>query len=490
MTQLYEINTRVWLYSLQKELNRKLTLLTIPDELWIDIIEKGFEWIWLMGVWEHSPLSQEELAKLPGLATEITKAFPSWAPIDVIGSPYSIIDYKLNSMLGKPGDLQRLKQKLNDFGARLILDFVPNHYGNASKLVLTNPEFFISIEDTPNDQSLFKLVNTKKGKRWIAYGKDPYFSPWTDTFQLNYFSEKTREYMITKLRDIALVCDGIRCDMAMLCLNEIIQKTWGLYLDGNKAAEPNRSEFWTQAIETIKTDHPNFQFLAEVYWNLGGRLQQMGFDYTYDKDLYDLLESGSAEKIHSHINSSNKTLSNTISFIENHDEKRAIEVFGRKRSIAAAIVMGTLPGMSLYHQGQLEGMKIKIPVQLRQKQSEYPDNEIKSVYNRILGFTRQIIYNHEIWSMLSSSNPHVLAWQWSTPNSDKYRLVAVNYSSTPAQGHIFLLKEFIQSHIEQFIFNDILNQEKYKWDSIHLSKHGLYVDLPPFESHLFTVNPI
>ena len=109
-----------------------------------------------MGVWTHSPLSQEELAHHPGLIKEITHSLPNWEASDVIGSPYSIVEYALNPNLGKTGDLLILKQKLNDFGVKLMLDFVPNHYGNASKLVLTNPEYFISTKTNPQKKELFK----------------------------------------------------------------------------------------------------------------------------------------------------------------------------------------------------------------------------------------------------------------------------------------------------------------------------------------------
>ncbi|MHA2329722.1 MAG: alpha-amylase family glycosyl hydrolase, partial [Candidatus Hodarchaeales archaeon] len=263
--QLFEINSRAWLYSLREKYNEDISLITIPDEIWIKIIEKGFDWIWLMGVWKHSSLSQEELAKHPGLIKEITHSLPNWTSTDVIGSPYSIVDYELNPELGQVEDLLLLKRKLNDLGAKLMLDFVPNHFGSASKLVLTNPDYFISMNDVPKDKSLFKHINTKKGLQWIAYGKDPYFPPWTDTFQLNYYNKDTRKYMTDILiNQIAEVSDGVRCDMAMLCLNDILNKTWGSFFQ-EQEIDNLKSEFWTDAIKTLKKNFPEFIFLAEVY---------------------------------------------------------------------------------------------------------------------------------------------------------------------------------------------------------------------------------
>jgi len=485
--QLFEINTRAWLYSLRRKFKRELTLLTIPDDIWIKIIEKGFEWIWLMGVWKHSQLKQDELAQHPELIKEITHSLPNWDYTDVIGSPYSIVNYELNPQLGQPEDLVLLNRKLNDFGVKLMLDFVPNHFGSASELVLTNPEYFISMNNVPKEKSLFTQIETEKGIQWVAYGKDPYFPPWTDTFQLNYNNENTRKHMTDiLLNQIAKVCDGVRCDMAMLCLNDIIHTIWDFYFQV-QGRDDITSEFWTDAIETVKSNYPNFIFLAEVYWDLGWKLQQLGFDYTYDKRLYDRLKQENVELIRDHLNADISYQRKSVRFIENHDEKRVINVFGRERSIAAAIIMGTIPGLSLYHQGQLIGEKIKIPVQLRRKQNELPDIKIQHAYERILEFTNQDVIHNGQWSLLKTSTKNILAWQWYIPDSNKLSAVVVNYSSIRSQGRIFL-KEF--KDIEQFLLKDILNGRIYTIRMEELTHQGLYVDLQPFQSHLFNFKPI
>jgi hypothetical protein len=489
LSQLYEINTRAWIYSLQQELNTNLTLLTIPDEIWTEIINKGFDWIWLMGVWKHSALSKEELVKHPGLVQEISHSLPDWETTDVIGSPYSIVKYEINPILGEPGDLEILKNKLNNFGAKLMLDFVPNHFGSDSELVLTNPEYFISTRKTPEKKSIYKQLETKKGEQWIAYGKDPYFPPWTDTFQLNYFHENTRKYMIDALNKIANECDGIRCDMAMLCLNDIIQKTWGFHFQEVESISVPTSEFWTFALKNVKSNHPEFIFLAEVYWNLGAKLQHLGFDYTYDKDLYDKLKGGTAEEIYAHLAADKNYLQRTLKFIENHDERRALDTFGREKSIAAVTIMGTLPGMSLYYQGQFEGEEVKIPVQLRQKQSEDLDTAIQGHYNLLMEYTRQIKSRKCQWSLLNTSNPNILSWQWFTPDSTKFYLIIVNYSSFQSQGNVFL-SVGERGIIENLNLIDFVNGKEYVRSTSELSQYGLFVDLKSFQSHLFIGDPL
>jgi hypothetical protein len=485
LSQLFEINARVWLYSLQEKFDEKITLSTIPNDFWSEIIESGFNWIWLMGIWRHSPLSQEELMKHPGLVKEIETALPTWKPEDVIGSPYSIVDYEINPLLGNIEDLKLVRRKINEFGGKLLLDFVPNHFGIASKLVITNPEYFISTKTPPEDESLYFPLETNNGSRWIAYGKDPYFPPWIDTFQLNYFNPKTHEYMINVLMKLAGVSDGVRCDMAMLCLNDIFQRTWGYFAQNEHYYELDIPEFWEEAIKTVKNKFSDFKFIAEVYWNLGGRLQQMGFDYTYDKNLYDILESDNPHTIYKYLNRNKTYIEKTVSFIENHDEKRAIEVFGSAKSIAAAIIIGTLPGLSLYHQGQLEGMKVKIPVQLRQKIIEPLDLSIQNAYNRILGFTKLVRDQFNNWTLLSITNPNLLAWKWNNPDLNNFALVVVNYTPSPASGNIHLSLNNVRRENTMIEFNDMFHDEIYIRDTTNLVKFGLYVDLPPFQGHLF-----
>lgn len=490
---LYEINTRVWLYNLTEKFGEIITLMKVPEEYWVEIISKGFDWVWLMGVWEHSVLSLEELQSHPGLIEEINQALPGWKMTDVIGSPYSIVKYDLNPLLGGQKDLVGIKEKLNQMGVKLMLDFVPNHFGKDTPLAISHPDYFISLKSPPSDQSLFNKVGSKKGTLWVAYGKDPYFSPWDDTFQLNYFNHDTRGFMTDTLSRIASQCDGVRCDMAMLCLNDIFGKTWGQYLSqiGFKQLQ---TEFWEEAITTIKREFPDFVFLAEVYWDLGWRLQQLGFDYTYDKRLFDRLETGSPQSVLGHLHADLEYQRRSLRFIENHDEKRAV-LLGKEKSMAAAVICGTIPGLSLYHQGQLEGYHTKIPVQLRRKKQEQVDNEIETFYNKLLGFTNQEVFQQGSWFRLriskawegNNSWENLLAWQWRAKKQEQSNLVVVNYSAVRSQGRVFPVLNKIANCVNYLVFEDILNGETYERNRIETSQYGLYVDLEPYQCHLFNL---
>src|SRR5262249_55782086 len=160
-------------------------------------------------------------------------------------------------------------------GFKLILDFVPNHLGLDHPWLKEQPDVFVQ---SPSEAPGTFRQETKSGVRWLANGKDPYFPPWTDTVQIDYRRGAARAAMTGLLQSVADRCDGVRCDMAMLLLNDIFPKTWAHM---PVSIPPPATEFWADAITAVKKAHPGFLFLAEAYWNLEGRLQSQGFDYTY-----------------------------------------------------------------------------------------------------------------------------------------------------------------------------------------------------------------
>ena len=103
--------------------------------------------------------------------------------------------------------------------------------------------------------------------------------------QVNAFEPSFRPAVIELLLGVADQCDGLRCDMAMLLINNIFARTWG-----DRAGQMPATEYWSDVITAIKQRHPHFVFIAEAYWDLEWELQQQGFDYCYDKRLYDRLE--------------------------------------------------------------------------------------------------------------------------------------------------------------------------------------------------------
>ena len=190
--------------------------------------------------------------------------------------------------------------------------------------------------------------------------------------------------MIETISNIADQCDGIRCDMAMLLLNPIFERTWG-----SRAGQRPATEYWIDVIPAIKKAHPGFLFIAEAYWDMEWELQQQGFDFCYDKKLYDRLEHSNAESVRLHLCADLAYQDKLLRFIENHDEPRAAATFSPARQRVAAVTMATLPGVRLFHEGQFEGRKVRPPVFLGRRPDEPLDQELQSFLQRSPGNHQQ-----------------------------------------------------------------------------------------------------
>ena len=257
-----------------------MDLSTVPDEEWDAIAEAGFDAVWLMGVWERSPAGVAVALANHDLVRAFASALPDWVPGDVVGSPYCIRNYDVDGRLGGRAGLAVARAALADRGLALVLDFVPNHVAPDHPWTSTHPEYFVAgtASDLETDPDSF----TDVGGTVLANGRDPHLPAWPDVVQLNTSSSALRGAALDVLRDIADQCDGVRCDMAMLVMNEVFSRTWGDRV-GARPAE----EYWPVLIDAVRRTRPGFVFIAEAYWDLEWALQQQGFDFCYDKRLYD-----------------------------------------------------------------------------------------------------------------------------------------------------------------------------------------------------------
>src|SRR6185312_1101222 len=290
---LYQINTRVWMTKLSEELGRRATLDDVPDSELDRLAKQGFEWIWFLSVWQTGPTGQKISRANHEWRREFQETLPDLREEDIAGSGFAIAGYTVHQQLGGDAALARLRERIHRRGMRLLLDFVPNHTALDHPWVQEHPEYYVSgIEvDLSRAPQNYTRVATGKGPLILAYGRDPYFAGWPDTLQLNYGNPATQDTMLGELLRIAGQCDGVRCDMAMLVLPDVFQRTWGIQ------SQP----FWARATQRVRERFPDFRFMAEVYWDLEWTLQEQGFDYTYDKRLYDRLHAGFAGPVRGHL---------------------------------------------------------------------------------------------------------------------------------------------------------------------------------------------
>lgn len=481
---LLELNAFFFLSRMSEKYGRKLTLAAIPNEEWRSFANQGFDWIWLMGVWTRSPGSRAHALKEPNLQHAYDLILHHWTDEDVAGSPYAVFNYELDPFLGAPGELLEVKAKLNSMGMGLMVDFVPNHLAFDHPWTIRYPERFITCKPETVKEHPEWFFTTPKGQK-LAHGRDPYFPSWCDTVQVNFWSEELRRAWIDTLLRIAAMADGVRCDMAMLGFNEIFQQVWGDHITTPRPA----TEFWCEVIPQVKREFPDFTFMAEVYWDLDWRLQQVGFDFTYDKRMYDRLFYDSPVSVREHLTAEMDYQERSARFIENHDEERAAVRFGLKKSQAAGIITATVPGLRFFNDGQMDGDRIRTPIHLRREPQEFANPETRDLYRRLLAYTNSTVIHSGEWTLLKSSTAWeknetyqgILAWLWRAEGN--WKLVVVNYSMIRAQGVIFLPSVLNACVFIQF--RDALTDKTYERSGTELAKRGLYVDLQPWQAHLF-----
>ena len=477
---IFEINTWVWLSGLGEKSGTSFDLGSVPSAEWDAIASYGFDSVWLMGVWERSPAGTAIANQNNNLLDDFRRALPDFRPQDNVGSPYCIRRYIVDEHLGGAKGLAIARKELKKRNMRLILDFVPNHVAPDHPWALQHPEYFIagSAEDVRNDPASFMAIQG----RVFACGRDPYFPAWPDVLQLNAFEPGLRKAAIETISDIGSQCDGIRCDMAMLLLNPIFERTWG-----SRAGQQPATEYWADVIPAVKKVHRDFLFIAEAYWDLEWQLQQLGFDFCYDKRLYDRLEHDTAESVRLHLCADLRYQEKLLRFIENHDEPRAAATFSRAKELAAAVTTSTLPGARLFHEGQFEGRKIRLPVFLGRRPEEPADLELQAFYKKLLKAIAPLFRNGH-WSLCDRrgwpDNPsyqHLVAWNW-VNGEDRY-LIIVNLSDNAVQGRVPVPWDDVGG--ETWRLSDALSHATYDRDGDEMKGEGLYVELGPWNCNFF-----
>ena len=480
---IYEINTAIWLDELSRAAGRTVTLGDVPDASWDSVTPDGVDAVWLMGVWERSPAGLALAHRNAELQASFRAALPDLRPDDIIGSPYCVRQYTVDPAFGGPAALATARAALAARGARLLLDYVPNHVAPDHPWVTSRPELFVRGDQ--HDVQADPAGWITAGGHVLAHGRDPYFPPWPDVVQLDAFSPALRVATAETLADIASQCDGIRCDMAMLMFNDIFARTWSL-----RTGPAPDEEFWPAVIRDLRRAHPDTVLIAEAYWDTEWELQQQGFDFCYDKRLYDRILEEDASAVRDHLRAGPGYQSRLLRFVENHDEPRIASRLTPDAERAAAVTIATLPGATLWYEGQFEGRRVRPPVFLSRRPDEPADNDLAGWYRRLLAITVGHRVRAGQWQLLEAAGwpdnqscTNLATWCW-TADDDRH-VVVVNLSGQPAQGQIRLPWQDLAGR--SWSLRDLLQETTFDRDGGELSDPGLFVELGPWQFHLLAV---
>jgi hypothetical protein len=488
---LLQLNTRILLAERGRELERPATLDDVPDRLLDDAVERGFAWVWFLGVWTTGPAARAVSRSRADWRAGFARDLPDLREEDITGSPFAIQAYSVTPEFGGDTALERLRERVARRGLKLLLDFVPNHVSPDHPWVKSHPEYFIEgteadLAREPGNWSKPPLA----GGRVLACGRDPYFPGWPDTLQLNYLHAGLREAMMEVLGRVADRSDGVRCDMAMLVLPDVFRRTWGERATPRDGTAPVDRPFWPEATSRIRAARPGFLFMAEVYWDLEWTLQQQGFDFTYDKRLYDRLRAGQARPVREHLWAAADFQERSARFLENHDEPRAAEVFGAgPQHRAAAVITFLVPGLRFFHEGQMDGRRVHVSMHVGRRPAERPDPSLRIFYDRLLAALLRPEVHTGAWRLCEcrpawDGNPSwdqfvVMSWE----SGEARLLAAVNYGPTQAQCRA----QVAGAPAGQVLLRDLLSDVRYVRAGEEMASAGLYLDMPPWDHQVFAV---
>lgn len=477
-TRLLEITTRPYFYLLKQRYGKTITSFKdIPEAEFQSWKEKGFEWVWFMGVWQVGEMGRQHDLTDSGLIESYNTVLPGWTADDVIGSPYAIVKYDINTELGTEEDLKWLRNKLHSYGMKLMLDFVPNHSACDAPEIETKKNFYVRC---PEGQTVDPSKYMSNG---IAFGCGMWCSPWTDVAQYNYVDSEFRKHQIEVLKKIASISDGCRCDMAHLIINDAFWDYWQTQLTAWGYSKPS-TEFWSEAISAVKALYPDFKFMAESYGDVLEKLHSFGFDWTYDKDPLDKIYYHDVEGYQNYVRSHDITFfSKTAHFTENHDEPRTMEKFWGWAPAAecAAATLLTLPGLRFINQDQWLGYKNKIDVHLRRALPEDENSEVKAFYEKLFKILDMDALKTGTFTQLTCSGSNTIP-TWRYVKGNVHVLIVANFNENQSGGNIVLNDAPGSGEID---VKELISGVTYKRDAETLRSSGLTVVLSQYQVQVF-----
>ena len=413
-------SAHVWLDQLSRHYGRIINRLDqIPGEELDVLARRGFNALWIIGVWERSRASQR-IKQLTGNP-------------EAAASAYSLRDYVVAHDLGGDAAYQILRERASERGIRLASDMVPNHMGIDSRWMIEHPDWFVSlpsppfpaytfhgadisederveikIEDHYYDRSDAAVVFRRRDRwtgdaRYVYHGNDGTSFPWNDTAQLNYLKPEVREGVIQTILHVARQFPIIRFDAAMTLTKRHYQRLWfpepgtgsaiasraehGLSKAQFDAAMPQ--EFWREVVDRVAAEAPGTLLLAEAFWLLEGYfVRTLGMHRVYNSAFMNMLRDEENANYRSVIRNTlefdPEVLKRYVNFMSNPDERTAVDQFGKgDKYFGVCTLLATMPGLPMFGHGQIEGYGERYGMEYRRSyHDETPDSWLVARHER------------------------------------------------------------------------------------------------------------
>jgi glycosidase len=549
-------NTYVWLDQLSRKYERAITRLDqVPDTELDSMAKMGFTGLWLIGLWERSTASQRIKQRMGAQ--------------DAVASAYSLYEYRIAEDLGGPAACEDLKRRAMQHGIRLASDMVPNHMGIDSKWVIERPDYFLSADQPPfpsytfngpdlssdarvgifledhyytkSDAAVvFKRLDKYTGDaRYIYHGNDGTTMPWNDTAQLDFLKAEVREAVMQVILDVARQFPVIRFDAAMVLAKRHIRRLWfpepgaggaipsragaGMSAEEFEALLPN--EFWREVVDRAAVEIPDTLLLAEAFWMLEGYfVRTLGMHRVYNSAFMNMLRDEKNDEyrqlIKNTVEFDPEILRRYVNFLNNPDEKTAVEQFGKgDKYFGVTTMMCTMPGLPMFGHGQIEGYSEKYGMEFRfPKLWEWPDNDLVKRHERDIFPLMKKRYlfagvdefrMFDFWLSDGSVNEDVFAYSnrfTSSTGMEERALVIYHNTFAEAKGWIRSSVGYIDKvsdnkalqqttlgdalglhHDDDYftIFHDLATGQEFIRSSKDLCERGMYVELGAYKCHVF-----
>ena len=384
---------------------------------------------------------------------------------------------------------------------------------------------------------VFKRVDRWTGsEQYVYHGNDGTSMPWNDTAQLNYLNPEMREAMIQTILHVARKFPVIRFDAAMTLTKRHFQRLW-FPQPGTGGAIPTRTEFgmskqefdkampnefWREVVDRLASEAPDTLLLAEAFWLLEGYfVRTLGMHRVYNSAFMNMLRDEDNSKyrlvLKNTLEFDPEILRRFVNFMNNPDERTAVDQFGKdNKYFGVCTLMITLPGLPMFGHGQVEGYAEKYGMEYRRAYwDEYPDQSLIERHDREIfpllhrrhlfaGVENFLLYdfftsdgkvNEDVFAYSNSfgSEKSIVAFHNKNGHATGWIRTSVMYSAKdPKNGKRIVVQKTLGVGLaippadNRFtVFRDHQSRLEYIRRNSDLCEQGLYVELGPYEYHVF-----